>query len=252
MSGSQDSYHGTAAAIRSSSLVASAQLGELWAANPDLLDVRIPGSSAAWRRPIKLELGDLQPPAGAAVGYEASVVHTNGTVTMPIDVPGTTAREITAALAGYPSLRDAFAVKQGSQGPEEAAPGEEVVRNENRPDRAAIIGLRCPPVTTLNEIWNKTREFASVVEIAPGYRHSKIPEFVGYALPEIAGAACPHPLMLWWSILLGLSSLTRYEPAAWSAAIDLDASELAVPLEQVLDIAEERLPNRILHVLMAN
>ncbi|WP_371878886.1 YaaC family protein [Amycolatopsis roodepoortensis] len=55
--------------------------------------------------------------------------------------------------------------------------------------------------------------------------------------------------MLWWALLLGLSSLTRYEPAAWSAAIDLDASELAVPLEQVLEIAEDRLPTRILESL---
>jgi hypothetical protein len=56
-------------------------------------------------------------------------------------------------------------------------------------------------------------------------------------------------LLLWWALLLGLSSLARYEPAAWAAAIDLDSSELAVSLERVLDVASERLPMRILRSL---
>ena len=33
-----------------------------------------------------------------------------------------------------------------------------------------------------------------------------------------------HPFLALWSVLLGLSSLARYEPAAWSKRIDIDKS----------------------------
>ncbi|MGH9893537.1 MAG: YaaC family protein [bacterium] len=50
-------------------------------------------------------------------------------------------------------------------------------------------------------------------------------------------------------MLIGLSSLTRYEPGGWTAAIDPDASELAVSLERLLNVAAESVPMRILEVL---
>lgn len=49
--------------------------------------------------------------------------------------------------------------------------------------------------------------------------------------------------MLWWSLLLGLSSLARYEPGAWTVALDLDRSELAVGLERVLDLQKSIFPS---------
>ena len=48
-----------------------------------------------------------------------------------------------------------------------------------------------------------------------------------------------------------LSSLARYEPDDWTAAIDFDASPLATDLRAVLDIAAERVPARILESLKA-
>lgn len=71
-----------------------------------------------------------------------------------------------------------------------------------------------------------------------------------YALPEVGGGASPLPLMLWWALLLGLSSLTRYDPARWTAAIDVAASDLAISLERLFDVAEQRVPARILEGLM--
>jgi hypothetical protein len=56
-------------------------------------------------------------------------------------------------------------------------------------------------------------------------------------------------LLLWWGLLLGLSTFARYEPAAWTAAIDPEVSPLAVALERVLDIAQERIPSRVLAAL---
>jgi hypothetical protein len=55
--------------------------------------------------------------------------------------------------------------------------------------------------------------------------------------------------MLWWCLLMGLSSLARYYPAAWTNAIDLGGSELAVGLERLLDAAERQVPIRILDEL---
>lgn len=78
------------------------------------------------------------------------------------------------------------------------------------------------------------------------------PHLVGFALPDVGGAPAPLPLLLWWAFMLGLSSLARYEPATWIAALDLDRSELAVGLERVLDVAEERISARILEGLRAS
>jgi hypothetical protein len=48
-----------------------------------------------------------------------------------------------------------------------------------------------------------------------------------------------------------LSLLARYEPATWRAALDPDKSELAVPLEEVLDealaVAPDLLSEAITH-----
>ena len=56
-------------------------------------------------------------------------------------------------------------------------------------------------------------------------------------------------LMTWWAILLLLSSLARYEPARWQAALDVDQRDAAVLLEEVLDLAQERVPELVLEAL---
>ncbi|WP_409497004.1 YaaC family protein [Amycolatopsis sp. cmx-11-12] len=246
----QDSYQGTATAIGSPGLSGPTSLGALWTANPDLLEVSPPATAGQWPPAITIPLGTLKPPPGSDPGYGTSAVSTDGTVSTAVDIQGTTGAEITTALCGYPSLREAFGVKQGLMGGEEAGPSDVVVRSDDRFGRSlATIGLPCPSTTTMTEMWDRQRAFASIVETDRAQPRTEPPQLVGFALPEIAGGPSPHPLMLWWALLLGLSSLTRYEPAAWSAAIDLDASELAVPLEQVLEIAEDRLPARILESL---
>jgi hypothetical protein len=55
--------------------------------------------------------------------------------------------------------------------------------------------------------------------------------------------------MLCWALLLGLSSLARYHPVAWTRAVDLDVSTLAVPLQQILDVAAVKIPQRVLTAL---
>jgi hypothetical protein len=56
--------------------------------------------------------------------------------------------------------------------------------------------------------------------------------------PAVGGSRASAYLALWWALFLALSSVVRYEPALWTAAIDPDRSTLAVPLEQVCDHAQ--------------
>jgi hypothetical protein len=55
--------------------------------------------------------------------------------------------------------------------------------------------------------------------------------------------------MLWWVLMFGLSSVARYDPEVWVAALDVNTSEQAVPIEAALDVALEALPELILDAL---
>ncbi|MFI9419076.1 YaaC family protein [Streptomyces werraensis] len=51
-----------------------------------------------------------------------------------------------------------------------------------------------------------------------------------------------HPLMAWWAVLYALSMLFRYQPAKWKLLINVDGSQYAVPIEQLLERAINHLP----------
>jgi hypothetical protein len=57
------------------------------------------------------------------------------------------------------------------------------------------------------------------------------------------------PLMLWWCLLHALSQLARYHPAEWTAALDPDNSQWAVPIEQMLSTALGVVPRLVLNTL---
>jgi hypothetical protein len=59
------------------------------------------------------------------------------------------------------------------------------------------------------------------------------------------------PLMLWWALLFGLSSIARYDPETWVDALVVNSSELAVPIEAALDAALDALPELVLDALLA-
>lgn len=58
------------------------------------------------------------------------------------------------------------------------------------------------------------------------------------------------PLMVWWALLFALSHLARYQPAAWTEALDPVRSTLAVPIETTLAFAREVMPHLIYHELV--
>jgi hypothetical protein len=246
-----NSFTGVATAVGSPVLHGGAELGALWAANPDLLELPIPAIAGAWPRALEVPISfqnwsDL---GESESDYMAGPVTTEGTWEVSVDLPGETGREIAEAVKSYPTLGDVFAMKQGTQGTERAGPDDRVSRGaDGRGVMRVHLAVEVPTNTNRAYLSARSRATASVVEIDE--RHPQYPPpLVGFALPDIAGGPSPFPLLLWWALLLGLSSLARYEPAAWAAAIDLDSSELAVSLERVLDVASERVPMRILRSL---
>lgn len=72
-----------------------------------------------------------------------------------------------------------------------------------------------------------------------------------WLVPSIDDAGhVPHPLQAWWLVLLSLSTFARYQPAQWRKALDVDRSQVAVPLEHALDVALTALPELIFQALL--
>jgi len=64
-----------------------------------------------------------------------------------------------------------------------------------------------------------------------------------HLVPTLPGHdECLSPLMMWWVLLYGLSIFARYHPGLWIKALDVESSELAVPIEGVLDHALTAVP----------
>ena len=60
-----------------------------------------------------------------------------------------------------------------------------------------------------------------------------------------------HPLVIWWSLLFGLSVLARYHPDAWIPMLDVNTSEEATVLESILDDGLTTIPQLLLQALEA-
>jgi YaaC-like Protein len=70
------------------------------------------------------------------------------------------------------------------------------------------------------------------------------------AIPRVNQSDHLAPLMLWWSTLYALSTFARYESDRWLDALNVDESELAVPLEELLDVAMSAIPALVLMELL--
>jgi hypothetical protein len=244
----KDSFSAVARTIGSPGLTSTVSLGALWAANPDLIDVPFPEGADSWPRAVHIPLPTPSlptMPGMPAQDPETTITTTNGMLSAAVAVPGDTAGEVVEALQSYPSLRRARVYKQGASGAVSAGPDDPVERHILGNTQRVGIAIEVDRQMTMAEFWAKNRELASVVEIDATQPRFPAPQLIGYALPELAGAEALWPLMLWWALLYGLSVLARYEPAAWTAALDLDRSKLAVGLERVLDLAAHRVPERV-------
>ena len=235
-------FQDVAIATGSPRLEKSAELGALWAANPDLQDVQVPAGDR-WPRALSYPIG--------ARGQPPNLAHvTGGIVYTRLDLPGPTGVDLDRVIAQYPTLAGARALKHDPTGDTPAGPDETVGRAAAADGRMVVtVAREAPMQTTLGEFWQLENELYSAIEIDETHPRWPHPQYVGHVQPSIAGGPAPSPLMLWWALLLALSSLARYHPAAWVQAIDLDQSVLAAPLREVLDAAADRVPARVLHAL---
>lgn len=92
---------------------------------------------------------------------------------------------------------------------------------------------------------NEPDRQARMIKVAPQYRHSN----QQWCRPAVAPGTLLSPLMTWWALLYALSMVARYEPDAWVGLLDVDESQLAVPLEGVLEDALEVVPHLVLDAL---
>ncbi len=60
-----------------------------------------------------------------------------------------------------------------------------------------------------------------------------------------------HPFLALWAVLLALSSLARYEPAAWSKMIDIDKSAEANAIEHLLEEVTASVPAAVEYQISA-
>jgi hypothetical protein len=96
--------------------------------------------------------------------------------------------------------------------------------------------------------WDAENDFDA---IAPASEGEWGTDSARYIQPTLADEReLLNPLMLWWVVLFGLSLIARYQPGLWVEALELDHSELAVPLEGVLDSALTSIPSLVHHELL--
>lgn len=95
--------------------------------------------------------------------------------------------------------------------------------------------------------WPQGADFDS---IAPSDR-SRFSDQPRHIYPTLAGdSETLNPLMLWWVLLFGLSVFARYHPNLWMEALEHDRSELAVPLEAILESGMSAIPPLVHHELL--
>jgi hypothetical protein len=232
--------------VRAEPMREAMRLGAVWAACPDTPDLSDVEDAP---RPLRLHL----PPGGVPPQHLDA-----GRIELAIE--GLEVKlsdsELEEKLAAFPSLRGAIPIDrvtpEATATPYQLTQGGQTVWQSDGPliFVTARRWLESSPVVSWpladgsEETYREAFETIAPVEIEGSAD-------VRMAFPAIGGVDAPEFIALWWVLLLALSSLTRYEPAAWTSAIEPDGSRLAVPIEKVCDFAESFVPLVLLQLLTA-
>lgn len=226
------SFAGVAEAVGSGVLTGEVNLGAVWCAIPELIPQapQMPDLAPGWRRPLIV----FDTYWNADPGMQANRLMF-GTDIIVCGLPGdANAEQITVELGHYPAAAGAGVRIDPHLGTPDTH--HEVV-TEMTPE-----GRDCPRVT-----WRGPREnHPPLDQVAPEYRGTGI----RFLMPTLPTGDLLTPLMLWWVLLLGLSSVARYDPELWISALDVNTSKQAVPIEAALDAALVALPELILETLV--
>lgn len=227
--GRRPSFAGVAEATGSGQLTSEMELGALWAAIPEFMAPlpQPPLADPAWKRPLRV----FRTVPDAAHLRLAD---------MPLELlidglpPNADLDTLLRYLSDYPTAEGAYMWHtQGMR--------EDVLVTQ--PSPVGLLPVFCwPDVPT--DIGLRARQLNT---IAPDYRSRG----TRLLLPRAGSRDALSPLMLWWALLFGLSSIARYDPQTWVGALAVNDSELAVPIEAALAAALEALPDLILDALIA-
>lgn len=222
------SFAGVAEATRSAQLTSGLELGALWAAIPDLMAPlpQPPLEDRTWKRPLRVFLPMFDAAHQKLADMRPLELLVDG---LP---PGADQETLLRHLHEYPAAESAYMGNTFGM-------GKDNIVTQLGPE-GILPMFRWPTVPT--DIRRRARHLN---KIAPDYRG------LGTRLlfPGVGDKDALSPLMLWWALLFGLSSIARYDPETWVAALAVNDSELAVPIEAALDAALEALPELILDAL---
>jgi hypothetical protein len=226
----RQSFAGVAAATGSGQLTSSLELGAIWAALPELM-APLPQpllEDQTWIRPLRV----FRPMFDAA--------HMRLADMRPLELlvdglpPGADLDTLLQCLGGYPTAAGAYMWHTLGM-------RDDVLVTQ--PGPTGPLPVFCWPDVPTN-IHLRAQHLDA---IAPDYRKRG----TRLLLPRAGGKDALSPLMLWWLFLFCLSSVARYDPEQWVAALDVNHSQLTVPIEAALDSALEALPELILDALTA-
>lgn len=223
-------FQAVSSIVGSAPLIEPVELGALWNSLPDLRGTPLP-DAGAWPRalfvwPERQDVSGLSYVMSAEA--RAAVVFDGEQETLSLDA-------VTAAMARY-RRADGWRLYQPGSLPADA-----------------VLVAQTPWGYGVRMCWDALGEHRSeadrqarLQEVAPEYLHPNEqwlrPGF-GEAVAEVS------PLMTWWALLYGLSMLARYHPAPWLDALAVDASPLAVPLEDAMEVAMEAIPHLVLEAV---
>jgi hypothetical protein len=214
---SVDSFTGVARATGSPAFSDHADIGALWASLPEACDL-LPGPAAT--TPLLLVPTGVDAPVMAWDYVGALIIGYDGA---PEDLPAyleshfpTSAGVRLVQPQGLPHVFEHHT---------DYGPGLSVVWPAEAPDVSGHI-------RTLERVAPLTEDFSP-----------------RWLRPSVSGVALSS-LLTWWALLFGLSMVARYEPAGWVGALRYDESELAAPLERLLDVGLDRVPELVLGALL--
>ncbi len=217
----KDSFSHVCACLSQDPLTKPVELGALWASLPEFWGIDLPGDQ--WHRALR-----AQPPI-----TEFAVHNLTGSIPAVICgllhrsfeglSDGDSTEALKSELAYYPGARD-WEPSVRTPHPDEFGRHADVRwPAENAVTKLRVLEQRTPQYRVRGQHWlrpvlNESNDFLS-------------------------------PLMTWWALLFGLSSLARYHPAPWIHALRRDGNKDAVPLETTMDEALQAVPHLVLEAL---
>lgn len=232
--GRRDAFGAVAKATGSGTLSGSdIALGEIWCAIPELLPPyvqQLTGLDDAWLRPLVV----------FDANWHSDEIHWRS-LRSPLKLlvaglpAGANADQLNSILERYPVAKGSGVQTHIGQAALGGA-GE------------VLVGSSPHGQTCVNVIWSNIGS-ARIDEIAPQYGGVYRGMDVRLLKPTLSSGDYLSPLMLWWVLLFGLSTIARYDPETWVSELAVNDTSNAVAFETALDIAVQAVPDLIASAL---